>query len=544
MQTQTQKHTVSLISTQQYFTLAHSQDNLSRALREFKRDKINKQNARLSLVNSVYENPSMPQRKIMLSVGGNNYRPPLERSKSAPRLMVIEEQGEEPDDADTDGDVTEARGGRGAAAARPACCTVDPLYPAMTLGRRKCRRGHSIRRTGNRHQLAVQRVRTKVTTSCGGGAGGERVRFSDEVAVVSASSAPCEATHSTAVADEQPGDRLRDSGDDLDKLLLGSDYDTESPLANELLSYFDMKFKNNTSMSGGDGGDGVGNGRSMIDLHRTHVDDDDEVDLRVHGRRFESVVRTSLSLDNLDSYCDDDGDYDDEGEEEDDEEGRPVNGSHAMYFSQADILTTLNRLSSSHHQHQDSGYAAATNADSEDVAIESTPSTADVDDDIVSSSSTSSTKAPVARSGPRNAAHQLLLHQHTATSSFDSDEGSISSGFETVSTVTANGADGTTTTKSDGETETANSLEECSSVRTTPLAQCKQPTVGRSFSHQRHAAGGDSFSDDSEQSDVSDESGYVEYQRLAKSTTTVAAVATTTPTNSPSATAVPVNGSG
>lgn len=72
---------------------------MATALREFKREKLNKQNARLSLVNSMYDNPSMPKRKIMLSVGGTNYRPPLERSKSAPKLMAIEEAiGEEDED--------------------------------------------------------------------------------------------------------------------------------------------------------------------------------------------------------------------------------------------------------------------------------------------------------------------------------------------------------------------------------------------------------------------------------------------------------------
>ncbi|XP_073983408.1 uncharacterized protein isoform X3 [Rhodnius prolixus] len=68
---------------------------LAQALIEFKRDKLNKQNARLSLANSVYDNPTMPRRKILLSTGSQNYRPPLERSKSAPKLMSIEESVEE-----------------------------------------------------------------------------------------------------------------------------------------------------------------------------------------------------------------------------------------------------------------------------------------------------------------------------------------------------------------------------------------------------------------------------------------------------------------
>lgn len=69
--------------------------SLSLALLEFKREKLCRQNARLSLVNSVYENPSIPRRKILLSTGSHNYRPPLERSKSAPKLMSIEEILEE-----------------------------------------------------------------------------------------------------------------------------------------------------------------------------------------------------------------------------------------------------------------------------------------------------------------------------------------------------------------------------------------------------------------------------------------------------------------
>lgn len=70
-------------------------DSLALALNEFRRDKISKQNARLSLVNSVYDNPTIPRRKILLSTGSTNYRPPLERSKSAPKLTIIEENLEE-----------------------------------------------------------------------------------------------------------------------------------------------------------------------------------------------------------------------------------------------------------------------------------------------------------------------------------------------------------------------------------------------------------------------------------------------------------------
>lgn len=78
---------------------------LALALAEFKRDKISRQNARLSLVNSVYDNPTIPRRKILLSTGSHNYRPPLERSKSAPKLTSIEEIMEEEEEED---DVYEA----------------------------------------------------------------------------------------------------------------------------------------------------------------------------------------------------------------------------------------------------------------------------------------------------------------------------------------------------------------------------------------------------------------------------------------------------
>lgn len=71
--------------------------SLALALLEFKRDKVCRQNARLSLVNSLYENPTIPRRKILLSTGSHNYKPPLERSKSAPKLTSIEEIVEEED---------------------------------------------------------------------------------------------------------------------------------------------------------------------------------------------------------------------------------------------------------------------------------------------------------------------------------------------------------------------------------------------------------------------------------------------------------------
>lgn len=44
----------------------------------------------------------MPRRKILLSVGATNYRPPLERSKSAPKLGAIEELCSEEDEEEAE----------------------------------------------------------------------------------------------------------------------------------------------------------------------------------------------------------------------------------------------------------------------------------------------------------------------------------------------------------------------------------------------------------------------------------------------------------
>ena len=86
-------------------------EKLHQALIDFKKEKVWRQNARLSLANAGDEQKTMPFRKIMLQAGGSNYRPPLEKGKSAPKLKVIEEviieEDEEDNTADdTDEDVT------------------------------------------------------------------------------------------------------------------------------------------------------------------------------------------------------------------------------------------------------------------------------------------------------------------------------------------------------------------------------------------------------------------------------------------------------
>lgn len=63
------------------------QERLAMALKEFLREKVLRQRARLSLT-------EIPIRKQLLVKGLANFRPPLERSRSAPKLMAIVEDAE------------------------------------------------------------------------------------------------------------------------------------------------------------------------------------------------------------------------------------------------------------------------------------------------------------------------------------------------------------------------------------------------------------------------------------------------------------------
>ena len=105
-------------------------EKLHQAFVEFRKEKQQRQNARLSVVSVLY--PSTPARKVVLASGGANYRPPLERSKSAPRLSSIEE--------DRDGEESEAREEerRRAAAGPPAMpprprALSEPLVPPPSV---------------------------------------------------------------------------------------------------------------------------------------------------------------------------------------------------------------------------------------------------------------------------------------------------------------------------------------------------------------------------------------------------------------------------
>ena len=81
--------------------MCHSlNDKLSTALQEFRREKKLRQNARLSL-------SEIPIRKQLLVKGLANFRAPLERSKSAPKLTAIVEEMKEENCLDEEGEEEE-----------------------------------------------------------------------------------------------------------------------------------------------------------------------------------------------------------------------------------------------------------------------------------------------------------------------------------------------------------------------------------------------------------------------------------------------------
>lgn len=283
-----------------------------------------------------------------------------------------------------------------------SCCTVDPLYPAMTLGRRRCKRGHSIRRTGTRNRRIPSEVHFKNCTDV-------------EQNVIERANNKNE---------ENDVQRLKSvssigSDDDLDKLLLCNNYDSESPLAGELMSYFDMKFKTKTA--------------SLVDLQESQ-----------HFNLLSNSSRNTLSLDDLDTYSD--------GEEEE------------VFYNQQHIL---------------------------DLLVQQSSLNSDNDNSMSSHNDENNhTKA----SG-------LLSMSNGLPIVLDSDEGSISSGCETASTVTTNLEE---TSKRPLDIE-QNSLESNSAASDLSV----ETTITRVMRKKITSSRNDKDDSDSE---YSDESGYVEYQ--------------------------------
>jgi len=69
-------------------------ERLAAALLEFRREKLIRQRVRLSLHGALHDS-LLPARHVLLATGATNYRPPLDRCKSAPKLGAIEEDADE-----------------------------------------------------------------------------------------------------------------------------------------------------------------------------------------------------------------------------------------------------------------------------------------------------------------------------------------------------------------------------------------------------------------------------------------------------------------
>jgi hypothetical protein len=421
------------------------------ALREFKRDKINKQNARLSLANAADENPSMPRRKILLSTGANNYRPPLERSKSAPKLFSIEEMIDEEDEEEEAGDDSMKFIDKKKREEMKSCCKEDHLYPSVTLGRRRCRRGHSIRKSRLlRGALFSQQKSFPPTyrpsfpaiSSDNIGNDGEHKMESDvsvsnesDLSVVELSPLPSSSiitsTATSSSEDNLAAIRNLGSDEDFESFLLCNNYDSKDPLSNDLMSYFDMKLQTPTAIANiANNGTtlhltGATTTASMSDLL------DDENSLR--------NSRPCMSMSDL-------IDYQSDNELEDNESD--------IYFNQDSLLDTLRRQSTTIPI--DSTNEAKTNDQSfihdHDNDIVNKPA-----DDFETNESDYS-MVPTQSHNPytlygrvrsleysrdddlnSESPSSLCMSEKTICVNLDSDEGSsISSGCETSSTVTTN----------------------------------------------------------------------------------------------------------
>lgn len=349
----------------------------------------------------------MPRRKILLSTGGNNYRPPLERSKSAPKLFAIEEIIDEEEEEEEYDDETKAKKleEKLKADETKACCKEDYLYPSITLGRRRCRRGHSIRRSRLlRGSIFTQKSHPPIkvpppTVPTEKASIANEIEPEDEVNCKS-----LESEYSvSSIPIPEPTRKSMGSDEDFESFLLYNNYDSKEPLAGDLMSYFDLQLQTpaNSLIS-------KTATMSMSDLL------DEEMLLKNQ--------RTSMSMSDLIDYQSDneldDGDMESHSE---------------IYFNQDALLETLRRQSKSTNdeniQHQPFIRDSNNSTDAFDSKVIQRQNEfifkrapLDFEDDLTSETPSS-----------------LCMSEKTICVNLDSDEGSsISSGCETSSTMTAN----------------------------------------------------------------------------------------------------------
>lgn len=446
----------------------------------------------------------MPRRKILLSTGGNNYRPPLERSKSAPKLFAIEEMEDE-EDEECD-EVTKAKKNeeRQKLDDIKQCCKEDYLYPSITLGRRRCRRGHSIRKSRLlRGSILTQKsypptqlpmaITEIVITN-------EPEKLLDDA---------CESLISdlsvSSIPIPEPSRKSLGSDEDFESFLLYNNYDSKEPLAGDIMSYFDLQMQtpNNPMIT-------TSATMSMSDLL------DDQLLLKDQ--------RTSMSMSDL-------IDYQSDNELEDGE----IEAHGDIYFNQDSLLDTLRRQSKStndeHVENQPLIHRTNNPADTYDDTVVKhhngfifkRPSL-DFDDDLTSESPSS-----------------LCMSEKTLCANLDSDEGSsISSGCETSSTMTTTAEDAKLPRRG-SVLDRVRGFEQLAELQVTRTPIAERAAVGNFFSRSSSAANSGKFiigsgessiskngtltgSDngnatkikhDDDSDELSDESGYVEFQDLS-----------------------------
>lgn len=276
----------------------------------------------------------MPRRKILLSTGANNYRPPLERSKSAPKLFSIEEIVDEEDEDDND--ISEEAKAKKLEdkmkrEEMKPCCKEDHLYPSVTLGRRRCRRGHSIRKSRLLRGTILHQQKSYPPTykPSYGAVSSDVINKNEKSKLVtekditsdaqmeSITSLP-EDTQQQLQQQPQPhvNSRPLGSDEDFESFLLCNNYDSKEPLTNDLMSYFDMKLQTPTTQPVMNSMFTTTTTASMSDLL------DDDILMRNQ--------RTCMSMSDL-------IDYQSDNELEDNESD--------IYFNQDSLLDTLRRQS-------------------------------------------------------------------------------------------------------------------------------------------------------------------------------------------------------
>lgn len=311
----------------------------------------------------------MPRRKIMLSVGGTNYRPPLERSKSAPKLMAIEEAIAEEEEDETEEDAVK----RHELEQMKTCCKEDSLFPSTTLGRRRCRRGHSIRRSRLRNSMNRRHKSHDILET-------PSLRQHTK-AILEETTENLNSSKSLEAQINQLGES-RSSEEDFDKFLAKQNYESSEILSGQFLAYLNHKLNQSTNS-----------------LHNLGESESNA-----------STLKNTLSLDNLDEY------HHHECEHHDDEDS-----PHNKYFDQSDILDILSK---NYHDQSSNSYSSSVYGDFNHHHDEVGQQLSNL---LLNTHINEDSSEPPSI---------VCLAKNICAANLDSDEGSISSGCETSSTMT------------------------------------------------------------------------------------------------------------